>query len=168
MWKTCLDHSLKSTVFRSSFDSQQVKGTKTLVKSAWEQFYHIFSSFWGQMIWRMSSLVKFEIIGVFVNTLTPDRKYPFRYCEICSSLFKCNYVKNGKLFLDIFFHWRNLHQILSIFWKKMMLVANVLPILQTVKDLVRPLSKKRRFRASLEGQHVKGSQTLVKSVWEHF
>ena len=46
----------------------------------------------------------------------------------------------------------------------MMVTANVLPILQTVKDLVRPLSKKRRFRASLEGQHVEGSQTLVKSA----
>ena len=33
------------------------------------------------MIWRMSSLVKFEILGVFVNTLTPDRKYPVRDCE---------------------------------------------------------------------------------------
>ena len=42
-------------------------------------------------------------------------------------------------------------------------IANVRPILKTVKDLVRPLSKKRRFKTSLEGQHVKGSQRLVKS-----
>ena len=41
--------------------------------------------------------------------------------------------------------------------------ANVFPKLQLVKDLVRPLSKKRRFTISFESQHVKASQTLVKS-----
>ena len=46
----------------------------------------------------------------------------------------------------------------------MMVIANVLAILRTVKDLVRPLSKKRRFTTSLEVQHVKESQTLVKSA----
>ena len=46
--------------------------------------------------------------------------------------------------------------------------ANVLPILKTVKELVRPLSKKRYFKTSLEGQHVKVSQTLLKYSWEHF
>ena len=50
----------------------------------------------------------------------------------------------------------------------MIVIANVLPILRAVKDLVRPLSKKRRFRTSLEVQHVKGSQTLVNSAWEDF
>ena len=34
--------------------------------------------------------------------------------------------------------------------------------LQTVKDLVRPLSKKHRFRTPVESEHVKGSQTLGK------
>ena len=34
MSKTCLDNSLKSAVFRSSFDSQQVKGSEKLVKFA--------------------------------------------------------------------------------------------------------------------------------------
>ena len=35
--------------------------------------------------------------------------------------------------------------------------------LQTVNDLVRPLSKKQRLRKSFDSQHVKGSETLVKS-----
>ena len=50
------------------------------------------------------------------------------------------------------------------FEKKMIVIANVLPILQTVKALVRPLSKKRRFRRSFDSENVKGSQTLVKSA----
>ena len=35
--------------------------------------------------------------------------------------------------------------------------------LQTVKDMVRALSKKHRFRTPFDSQHVKGSQTLLKS-----
>ena len=33
------------------------------------------------MIWKMSPLVKFEILRVFVKTLTADDKYPFWDCE---------------------------------------------------------------------------------------
>ena len=43
-------------------------------------------------------------------------------------------------------------------------VATLLGKLQGVKDFVRPLSKKHRFRTPFDSQHVKGSQTLVKSV----
>ena len=33
------------------------------------------------MIWKTSPLLKFQMIGVFVNTLTPDYKYPVQDCE---------------------------------------------------------------------------------------
>ena len=52
--------------------------------------------------------------------------------------------------------------------KKMIFIPALFRKLQTVKDLVRPLSKKHRFRTPFDSQHVKGSQTLVKSSWEHF
>ena len=54
------------------------------------------------------------------------------------------------------------------FEKEMVVKANVLPIVQTVKNLVRPLSNKRCFRTSFESQHVKESETLGKPAWEHF
>ena len=50
----------------------------------------------------------------------------------------------------------------------MIVIANVFPKLQTVKDLVRSLSTKRCFWTFFDSQHVKGCQTLVKSLWEHF
>ena len=40
--------------------------------------------------------------------------------------------------------------------------------LQNVKNVVRPLSKKHRSRTPFDSQHVKGSQTLVKSTSEQF
>ena len=46
----------------------------------------------------------------------------------------------------------------------MMVLATLLRKLQTVKDLVTPLSKKLRFRTPFDSEHVKGCQTLVKSL----
>ena len=92
----------------------------------------------------------------------------FGIVRICSSQFKCNYLKNGKLFLNCLLHFWNLHQILKILKRKMIAIANIFSKLQTVKMLVKPLSKKLRFRTSFDSQHLKGSQTLVKSAWENF
>ena len=40
-----------------------------------------FSSFLGKLIWKISQLVLGESLGVFVNTLTVDGKYPVQDCE---------------------------------------------------------------------------------------
>ena len=66
---------------KTSFDSEHVKRFQTLVKSSWENFYHIFPSLWGEMIWKISPWLKFEIIGLFVNTWTADYKDPVPDCE---------------------------------------------------------------------------------------
>ena len=47
-------------------------------------------------------------------------------------------------------------------------MANVLPKFQTVNILVRPLSKKRRFRTRFDIQHVRSSKILAKSPCERF
>ena len=49
------------------------------------------------------------------------------------------------------------------FEEKFIVIANGFPKLQIVKDLIKPLSKKRRLRTSLDSQHIKASQTLAKS-----
>ena len=66
---------------KTFFDSQHVKRFQTLVKSSWEHFYHIFSSLWGEIIWKISPWLKFEIIGLFGNTWTADYKYCVPDCE---------------------------------------------------------------------------------------
>ena len=117
---------------RTSFYSQRVKGFQTLVKSSWENFYHIFSSLWREMIWKISPWFKFDTIVVFVNIdgllIT---SIMFRIVRICRSLFKCNYLKNKKHFLSFIFHLWNLHQISNIFKKKKIVIADVFPKLTT-------------------------------------
>ena len=73
-----------------------------------------------------------------------------------------------KTFIDSFFPFLESTSNFNHFEKKIILIAPSFRELQTVKDLVRPLSKKHRFRILFYSHHVKGSQTLVKSALEHF
>ena len=66
---------------KTSFESQHVKPFQTLVKSSWEHFEHIFSSLWGEKIWKISTWLNFHIIGLFAKTWTADYKYPVPDCE---------------------------------------------------------------------------------------
>ena len=86
-----------------------------------------------------------------------------RIVRICRSLFKRNYLDNEKVFSKFLFLFWNLHQILNIFKKKKIVIAKLLPNLQTVKNFVTGLSKCCRLRNSFESQHVKGSKIIVKS-----
>ena len=88
--------------------------------------------------------------------------------RICHSQFKCNYLINENLFLNFLFDFWNLNQISNILEKKMMVIANLFPILQTVRILIRPLSKNCRVRECFDSQPVKVSQILVKCKSEHF
>ena len=158
----------KKCCFRRSFDSQHVQWSQTLVKSSWEHFYHIFPSLWGQIIWKMLLLLKFEMIGVFVNTWAADFKYPVPDCENLQFSFKCNYLKNKKLFMSILCHLWNLDQIWNIFKKMKIVIAQVFLKLKTVKDFVRSLTKKCRLITSLNSQHVEVSQILVRALLSYF
>ena len=86
--------------------------------------------------------------------------------RICRSLFKSRYFKNKKHFLGFLFHLWNLHQISTIFKKKKIAMGNVFAKLGTIQRLVTPLTIQRRLKTSLDSQHVKRFQTVVKSLWE--
>ena len=92
----------------------------------------------------------------------------FNIAGICNSQIKGNYLENKIFFLNFWFYFWNLQQILNILEKKMMVIANVFPILQTVKNFVTPLCQKRRLRSRLDSRHVKVSRIFAKSPWESF
>ena len=153
---------------KTSFDSHHVKGYQTLVKSSWVHFYHIFSSLWGEIIWKISPWLKFEIIGFLLTHGLSITSIHFRIVRICRSLFKSSSLKNKKHFLGFLIQLWNLHQISNIFQIKKIIIANVFPKLATFQGFVTPLNIQRRLKTSLDSHHVKGYQTLVKSSWVHF
>ena len=112
----------------------------------------------------MSPLVLGEILGVFVNTLSADHKYPSQDCENLLLPIQMQLSgKKKKLFLEFFLHFWNVHQILSILKERMLVIANIFPKIQTVKMFIRPLSKKRCYRRRFVSQHVITPQILMKS-----
>ena len=117
--------------FRTCFDSQHVRASQILANFSWGQFFHAFSSFSVRLIWKLSPLVLGEMLGEFVNTLNAVTNILLKILRICHSEFKCKYLKNKKLFLNVLFHFSNLHQILNLLKKRAMVIANVFPKLQT-------------------------------------
>ena len=61
--------------FRVPIESEHVKAFQILARSPWDPFYHVFLSFSGELIWKLSPLVLGAILRVFVNTYTADDKY---------------------------------------------------------------------------------------------
>ena len=153
---------------KTSFDSEHVKRFQIPVKSSWEHFYHIFPSLAGEIIWKISPLLKFEVIGFLLTHGLPITSILFWITRICRSLFKSSDLKNKKHVVSFLFILWNLHKILNILKKKKIVRANVFPKLATVQGFDTPLTIQRRLKTSFYSQHVKQFQTLVKSSWERF
>ena len=138
------------------------------VKSSWEHFSHVFSSPWGEMICKISPWLKFEIIGLFVNTWTADYKYPVTDCENLPFPIQIQLSSKQNNFSRFFIPFMESPSNFEHYQKKEMVIANLFPKLVTAQRLVTPLTIQRRLKISFDSRHVKPIQTLVKSSWEHF
>ena len=72
------------------------------MKSAWKNFYRLFWSLWVEKICKISPLWKFEILDVFVNTLTADAKYPVWDCENMQFPIQMHLSWKQKIFSEFF------------------------------------------------------------------
>ena len=158
----------KKPRFRTPFDSQHVKGSQALVKSAWRNFYQISSSLWAKLTWKMSLLVICKILGHFVNTMTADTKYSLPNSENLLESIPIQLSKKRIIlfFLIFFFYSWYLYQFLNILKKKILPIVYVFPKMQAARDVVKQMSKKHRFRTLFDSRHVKVFQRLVKSAWK--
>ena len=66
----------KKSRFRGCFDKQYGKRAQTLLKSASQHLYQIHWSLAGKLCSKKSLLLTCEILGLLVNTLAADEKYP--------------------------------------------------------------------------------------------
>ena len=87
--------------------------------------------------------------------------------NIWRNQFGSNYLKNEKLFLNYFLHFRNLHEILNICKKKMSFIADLFVNLRTPKNVVRYMSKKSRSKGPFDRQYGKRVQRLLRSGSQH-
>ena len=112
----------------------------------------------------MSPLVLCKILQVFVNTLTVDGKYPVQHCENLLLPNQMQLSEKPKAFSQLFIPFLESTSNVKHFEKDDDCHSNVFPKLQTVKILLRPLSKRRCYRTRFESQHVKASKIFPKTM----
>ena len=66
----------KKSRFRGPFDKQHGKRAQALLKSASQHHYHIHRSLLNKLSWKKSLLLTCKILGLLVNTLAANEKYP--------------------------------------------------------------------------------------------
>ena len=89
---------------------------------------------------------------MFVNTLTADGKYRVQYCENLQLPTQMQIPEKRKTFPKFFIPFLESPSNFEHFGKKMMVIANVVPNFQTVKNFVTTLHKKGRFGTRLDSR----------------
>ena len=128
-----------------------------------------FSWFWENLIRKTSPLVLGKILSVFVTILAADDKYPVEDWENLQLPIQMQLSEKRKNFLEFFVPFLDSTSKFKHFEKKkMMVMANVFPKLQTMKNFVRPLCKNPCFGTRFNSQDAKVSGILEEPTWEHF
>ena len=92
----------KAPCFRTPFGNQRVQEFQTLSKSARHYHYTIVPWIWDKLSWKKCRLVIFEILRLFVNTLTTDDKYSSRNIQNLTQQLQMAISQKQKTFYRIF------------------------------------------------------------------
>ena len=85
------------------FYGQHVKRSKTLVKCPWKYFYKTCLLLWSKLTWETSLLLIFELLRVFIETLTADHRYSLCYIWNLQVLHQIQWSKKRTTFPQFFF-----------------------------------------------------------------
>ena len=92
----------KKSRYRECFDKQYGKCGQTLLKSASQHLYHIHWSLARKLCSKKSLLLTCQILGLLVNTLATDEKYPVLNRENLTIPIQMQLSENKKSFSDFF------------------------------------------------------------------
>ena len=88
----------KKSRFRRTFDKQHGKRAQELLKSASKRIYQISGRHVNEIEFEKISLLTCQILGLLVNTLAADEKYPVLNRDNLTIELKCNYLKTKRFF----------------------------------------------------------------------
>ena len=92
----------KKSRFRGCFDKQYGKRAQALLKSASQHLYHIHRSLPRKLSWKKSLLLTCQILGLLVNTLAADEKYPLVKRDSLTIKFQMQLSQKQKTFSEFF------------------------------------------------------------------
>ena len=123
----------KKSHFRGCFDKENVKRAQTRFKSASRHLYHIHQSLPSQFSWKKAFLLTCQILGLLVNTLAADEKYPVLNRDNLTIPIQMQLSQKQKTFSQFFAAFLKSSLNFKHFEKKMTLIAFVFWKLLTPK-----------------------------------
>ena len=115
--------NVQSALLQNTFRNQRVQEFQTLSKSARHHYYPIVPWIWDKLSWKKCRLVRFEILELFVNTLTTDDRYSSRNIQNLTQQLQTTMSQNKRLSIEFLLRMSNLEQVQTILSKKMSLLA---------------------------------------------
>ena len=158
----------RSSCFRTRFPSQHVKRSETLLKSSRQHFYTNFPLTSNKLSCVSCLLVRSEMLGSSFNTLTADHMYSCHNWQKFPQQIQTQISSKVKIFSGSVIAFLKSTKILSIPKNKITFIASIFPKLLIQKNVVIWLPESSCFRTRFRSQHVKRSETLLKSSRQHF
>ena len=117
------DVASKRSYFRTPFANNRVNRFQTLLKSARNHYYPVFSSIGGRLRWKKLPSVSYEILRLFVNALTANYKYSGSNMKNLPQQFHTPLSHKQKTFSRFFIAFLKCAWNLEDFQKKMSILA---------------------------------------------
>ena len=111
MLKDSATYTSKRSCLRTPFANERVNGFQTLLKSARNHYYPLFSSIRGKLSCKESSLVCREILRLIVNAWPADDNYSGSNMQSLAQQFQTSLSQKKRLSPDFLLHFWNVHQI---------------------------------------------------------
>ena len=123
----------KKSCFRGAFDIQHGKRAQALLKFTSETLYNIQESAPRKLSRKKSVLLTCKILGLLLNTLATDEKYPVLNRDNLTIPIQMQLSQKQKTFSNFLLHLLNLDEILNILTKKVTLIHFAISKLWTPK-----------------------------------
>ena len=108
----------KRLSFRTSFVKQRVSVFETLLKSARHHYYQMLPWFREKLSWKRPALVRSEMLGIFVNTLTVECHHSRRHMRNFPQQIQTQLSQKRKAFSGFFIAFLKCTTSLEHFEKK--------------------------------------------------
>ena len=149
--KTFLDKCLKTSVSEDPSTSDIINGLKHCWKFNESTFTILIDPCEGNSGTKSPCEWYGKSWDCFLTHWLPITSILFLIETIYSNIFRCNYIRNQKHFLNLFFFtFSEFTFNFEHFQKKMILITDLFLNWRTRKDVVTQMSKKSRFRRPLD------------------
>ena len=147
---------LVSSCFRTPFASQPIHVSQTLLEHALQRFYPNFPLLFKKVSWKISPLLRSQILGIFGNTFTAGRMYSCHTWKKLQQPVQTLLSHKRRIFSAILLLFWNLHKILFILNKKVSFIAYIFWKLLIPTNVVTSMPVSSCFGTPFDSKRIHG------------